>query len=56
LEPNDVVISVDGHLVRDAADLRSRISGHEIGEVVEIEVLRGGETKKIEVRVGGAIA
>ncbi len=52
IRPNDVVIEVDGHLVRDAADLRNRIGLIRIGQQVELVLLRGGKRMAVQTRVG----
>ncbi len=56
MQVNDVVIEVDGHRVRDAADLRNRIGLIRIGQQVELVLLRGGRRMTVQARVGATRA
>jgi PDZ domain-containing protein len=50
LQEGDVITSVDGTAIRDAADLRRLIAEREIGDVVRIGYVRDGTTGTVEVR------
>ena len=52
LERADLVVAVDGVPIRGSGDLRNRIGLLAVGKKIQIEVLREGERKKIEVEVG----
>ena len=52
LQAGDVIISVNGRPVGSSADLRNRIGLVRIGNDVELELLRGGQQKRLRVRVG----
>jgi len=48
----DVILSVDGHKVFSPDDLAHLISTHRPGEKVEVEILRDGERKQVDVTLG----
>ncbi len=52
LKRGDLVISVDGVLVRSSGDLRNRIGLLPVGKKIQMEVLREGKREKIDVEVG----
>ena len=52
LEPGDVLRSVDGKDVRDAAELRALIGQKRVGDVVTIGYERDGAPGTVEVRTG----
>ena len=53
LQPDDVIVAVDGRRVGPAQDLAERISNYEPGDRVELTVARPGEeTKQVTVRLG----
>ncbi len=52
LEAGDVVTSVDGRGIRDAADLRRLIGEHEVGDVVTVGYVRDGERGTARIRTG----
>ncbi len=56
IRPRDVVIEVDGHTVRDAADLRNRIGLIRIGQQIELTLLRDGKRMAVRTRVGARTA
>ena len=45
----DIIVAVAGEAVTQEIDLRNRIYFHEPGEVVSLDVLRGGELMQVEV-------
>jgi Do/DeqQ family serine protease len=52
LRKGDVVISVDGTLVRNAADLRNRIGLKRVGESVRVGILRQDRSTDLVIKVG----
>jgi len=50
-EPGDVVIKMNGHKIRNAADLRNRIGLLSVNEEAVFEILRNGEARTIKARV-----
>jgi len=50
LQEGDVLTSVDGTEIRDAAELRDLISDREVGEVVRLGYVRDGTPETVEVR------
>jgi serine protease Do len=46
---NDVVRKIDGEPVKDNQDLLAKIASRKPGETVKLEIIRGGETMKIDV-------
>ena len=55
LKVEDVVLAIDGQSVTDRADLRVKIGLKRIGELVEVELVRNGTTRKVNVPVGKPI-
>ena len=43
LRPADIIAAVDGRTVRDAQDFIRELLGHDVGEAVLLEVIRGGK-------------
>jgi serine protease Do len=52
LQPEDVVVGVDGREVKDNSDLTGYIASREPGTTVRLQVLRGGSEKSISVTLG----
>jgi len=52
LKDGDVIVAFNGEKVDDPDDLRDLARDTEPGEVVEIEIIRDGETKKLSLTVG----
>jgi serine protease Do len=48
---NDVVRKIDGEPVKDNQDLLAKIASRKPGETVKLEILRNGETIKIDVKL-----
>jgi len=48
----DVITKVDGKAVEDSAQLAELIAGYEPGEEVPLEIHRGGDTQRIDVKLG----
>ncbi len=51
LESGDVIISFDGHDVRNFGDLRTYIDKHKIGDEVRLVVMRGTDKKSIQLKL-----
>jgi len=52
LQAGDVIVAVDGEAIDKATDVRDQILGHEPGDEVQIEVVRKGESRTLEVTLG----
>ncbi|RMD70458.1 MAG: DegQ family serine endoprotease [Gammaproteobacteria bacterium] len=51
LRVGDIILAIDGHRVRDAADLRNWVGLARAGDWVTLEVLREGRRFKVKVKV-----
>jgi len=49
---SDVVVAIDGKPVNDSDDLSDIISTHEPGETIDVEVVRDGKRRTLQVRLG----
>jgi serine protease Do len=49
IKRNDVIRKIDGNPVKDNPDLLAMIASRKPGETVKLEVLRAGETMKVDV-------
>lgn len=52
VEAGDIVISIDGKAVDSAAELRNEIGTHRIGDKIKLTLLRDGNSKTVETRIG----
>jgi serine protease Do len=52
LRKGDVILSYDGHEVRDAAAMRNTVSFTPVGRRVELTVLRDGKERRLELTIG----
>jgi len=52
LKSGDIVLEVDGKAVRSASELRNRIGMKSINEKVKLKLLRNGDKKTVNVKVG----
>ncbi len=52
LKAGDIVLKVDGVATHSTGQLRSQVGVREIGELVELTLLRNGKTQRIKVKVG----
>jgi serine protease Do len=52
LKRGDVVVALNGTSVEDANDLRMHVARIAPGKTAELTIVRSGETRKIDVRVG----
>jgi S1-C subfamily serine protease len=48
----DILVAVDGQLVRNHDELFARLSGDVVDKSTPVEVLRGGQPQKINVKIG----
>lgn len=53
LQSNDVITNVDGHEVKEFADLRDAITGHHAGDVLKVIYYRGSELREAEMPLSG---
>jgi serine protease Do len=51
LQRNDVIRKIDGNPVKDNQDLLAMIASRKPGETVKLEILRAGETMKVDVKL-----
>jgi len=51
VETGDIVVAVNGHNVRDAADLRNTIGLLRVGQTVKLGLLRRGKPVSVDVRI-----
>lgn len=52
LKEGDIIQKIDGQQVKSAADVQSRVENSRIGQSLQMEILREGQPKTIEVRPG----
>ena len=52
LQPEDAVLSVDGHAIQDNGDLSRYIASKNPGTAVRLELLRGKERRSVNVTLG----
>jgi serine protease Do len=52
LKPDDVLIALDGTPLDAPVDLQRVVSTTPVGKVVRVVLLRGGEKKEVEVKIG----
>jgi S1-C subfamily serine protease len=48
----DILVAIDGRLLKDTEDLRSSLTGDRVGKAIPIEVIRGGTLQTLQVTVG----
>jgi S1-C subfamily serine protease len=48
-EPGDVIVGIDGEVVRNTADLRDRLEGKKAGDAIQVTLLR--DDRRVDVRV-----
>ena len=48
----DVITKLDGTAVESAAELRSQIDARKPGDTIRLTVVRNGETRTVEVKLG----
>jgi serine protease Do len=52
LEDGDIILTVDGEEIRNPSMLRNVISLSDVGETVELEIVRDGKEKRVPVKLG----
>ncbi|MGZ5049515.1 MAG: DegQ family serine endoprotease [Methylobacter sp.] len=52
LEPGDIIVSANGHAIKNSHDIRNIIGLMQIGDEVELEYYRGGEKKQATATIG----
>jgi serine protease Do len=51
IEPQDIIIEVDGKKIEDTRDLTRMVADIPVGDTAEVVVLRNGKTKKFKVEI-----
>jgi len=52
LEPGDIIVSANGHSIKNSHDIRNTIGMLQIGDKVELEYFRGNEKRQVTATVG----
>lgn len=52
LEPGDIIVSANGHPIKNSYDIRNLIGLMQIGDKVELEYYRGSEKKQVTAVIG----
>ena len=52
LQTNDIITQVDGRKVTDPSSLASLIGTHQAGDVVHLQITRGGSSQSLDVTLG----
>lgn len=52
IEAGDIVISIDGKAIDSAAEMRNEIGSRRIGDKIKLTLLRDGNSKSVEARIG----
>ena len=50
--PGDVIVGIDGEVVRNTADLRDRLEGKKAGDKVKVTLLRDDRRVDVDVTLG----
>ena len=50
--PGDMIVDIDGEPVDEPGDLLSELRTHDLGERVELTLIRSGEEQTVEVVLG----
>jgi hypothetical protein len=51
LQDGDVILAIEGHAIRTSNDLQAVIAKHKGGDVIQVEVLRGGEKIQVPLKL-----
>lgn len=49
LQANDIIVSIDGQEISDAADVKTIVRSHSVGDVLSVKVTRNNETQTVQV-------
>jgi S1-C subfamily serine protease len=52
LRRGDVIVQVDGQTIRKAEQLQSLVEDTQVGQAIQVKVLRGSQTQQLSVRTG----
>jgi len=52
IQPGDVIVSIDGHQIKDGDDLVNDISARKVGSTVKLGYLRSGKQSSADVTIG----
>jgi serine protease Do len=53
LLPNDVIVKIDGEVIRSTQELKEKVSSAKTGDVLKVIVFRNGKTKEVAVTLRG---
>lgn len=56
IRAGDAIVELNGHPLRDSADLRNRVGLIRVGQDVELTIVRDGKRKTVRARLGEAVA
>ena len=48
----DILVTLDGHIVKDSEDLQIVLAGDRVGKTIPVEVIRGNAVQTLQVTVG----
>jgi S1-C subfamily serine protease len=48
----DVIVAIDGNVVKNQNDLQEQINKHDIGQAIKVTVVRAGKLKDVDVKLG----
>ena len=51
IQSGDIIVSVDGNVVTTSSEVTAEITSHEVGDEVEIGIIRNNRTKTIKVKL-----
>ena len=51
IKENDIIVSVDGKVVSSASDVTTEVSMHEVGDEIEIGIIRDNRTSTMKVKL-----
>ena len=52
IQPGDVIVSFDGRAIREMRDLPRIVAESPVGQVVDVEIIRGGEQQTVQITLG----
>jgi len=52
IEPGDVILQIDGQTIMDTDQLHKQIRSHKIGDIIELTMQKGSQSRQIQVKAG----
>jgi serine protease Do len=52
LEPNDVILSIEGTAIKTTDELKDMINDHNVGDELNITIWRSGQEYKVRIKIG----